>query len=114
MGKKINPNQAIIAWSKTGGKCWYCGIQLDPTKNLTFDHFVPKSAGGNSTADNLVPCCAKCNASKGSRSVEDFRRSLALAGAGIPTFSSEQTAWLKDHGFEFPEIASYRFYFETL
>lgn len=42
--------------------CRYCG---DTKKGLTMDHVTPVSKGGNTTYDNLVTACKKCNRGKG-------------------------------------------------
>jgi 5-methylcytosine-specific restriction endonuclease McrA len=44
--------------------CQYCGHERG---NLTVDHVVPRSKGGQSTWDNIVTCCAPCNRRKGDR-----------------------------------------------
>ncbi|MGE5636053.1 MAG: HNH endonuclease [Nocardioidaceae bacterium] len=44
--------------------CQYCGHERG---NLTVDHVVPRSRGGNSSWDNIVTCCAPCNRRKGDR-----------------------------------------------
>jgi 5-methylcytosine-specific restriction endonuclease McrA len=44
--------------------CQYCGHERG---NLTFDHVIPRSKGGQSTWDNIVTCCAPCNRRKGDR-----------------------------------------------
>jgi 5-methylcytosine-specific restriction endonuclease McrA len=44
--------------------CQYCGHKRG---NLTVDHVVPRSKGGQSTWDNIVTCCAPCNRRKGDR-----------------------------------------------
>jgi 5-methylcytosine-specific restriction endonuclease McrA len=49
-------------------KCQYCAIQL-PASELTFDHIIPVSKKGQTTWDNVVTCCKKCNAMKGSKSL---------------------------------------------
>lgn len=41
--------------------CAYCGKQ---DLNLTLDHFVPLSKGGELSISNVIPCCYSCNASK--------------------------------------------------
>jgi len=46
--------------------CQYCGEVL-PAGELTLDHVVPRSRGGNSTWENLVACCHGCNRRKGNR-----------------------------------------------
>src|SRR5262245_29743140 len=40
--------------------CQYCG-QRFLSEDLTFDHVVPRSAGGVTTWDNIVTCCVPCN-----------------------------------------------------
>jgi 5-methylcytosine-specific restriction endonuclease McrA len=50
--------------------CQYCGRQFAPS-DLTLDHVQPRSRGGESTWDNLVACCKRCNHLKGSRTPEE-------------------------------------------
>jgi 5-methylcytosine-specific restriction endonuclease McrA len=42
-------------------ECQYCG---DP-EDLTFDHVIPRSRGGQTTWDNVVTACSSCNLAKG-------------------------------------------------
>jgi len=51
-----------------GHKCIYCG----ETKNLTQDHVIPVSKGGNHIKENVVPACRSCNCSKGNRDVNTW------------------------------------------
>ena len=37
------------------------------TKELTFDHLIPRSKGGLTNWENVVTACSKCNWTKGSR-----------------------------------------------
>lgn len=55
--------------------CQYCGIQHAPVE-LTLDHVYPRSRGGDSTWDNLVACCKRCNHKKGNRTPEEARMRL--------------------------------------
>jgi 5-methylcytosine-specific restriction endonuclease McrA len=50
--------------------CQYCGRQPPPDE-LTIDHIVPRSQGGQSTWDNCVLACMKCNHRKADRSLAD-------------------------------------------
>jgi 5-methylcytosine-specific restriction endonuclease McrA len=43
--------------------CQYCGEGSD----LTFDHLVPRSRGGQTTWENVVTACSTCNLRKGGR-----------------------------------------------
>ncbi len=45
------------------GICHWCGQPTRPA-DLTMDHIVPLSRGGQSTKGNLVPCCKACNTLK--------------------------------------------------
>jgi HNH endonuclease len=44
--------------------CQYCGKR---SRDLTLDHVLPRSRGGQSTWENLVACCRACNGRKGNR-----------------------------------------------
>lgn len=41
--------------------CQYCGTGHE----LTFDHVIPRSRGGQTTWDNVVAACSPCNLTKG-------------------------------------------------
>ncbi|BAR98662.1 HNH endonuclease family protein [Blastochloris viridis] len=41
--------------------CQYCGTRED----LTFDHLIPRSRGGQTTWGNVVAACSPCNLRKG-------------------------------------------------
>lgn len=41
--------------------CQYCGSK----SNLTIDHVFPRHRGGETTWENLVCCCLRCNNKKG-------------------------------------------------
>jgi hypothetical protein len=54
--------------------CFYCGTLMSLTASstaalATFEHVVPKSAGGPDAASNLVIACLACNHAVGSMSV---------------------------------------------
>lgn len=50
--------------------CQYC-IKPFPPRALSYDHVVPRAAGGQTTWENVVTCCKTCNAIKGNRSCDD-------------------------------------------
>ena len=46
--------------------CQYCGLRF-PTGELSLDHVVPLSLGGQNRWDNVVCACTNCNKRKGGR-----------------------------------------------
>jgi HNH endonuclease len=57
-------------------RCGYCGVREDDVGGeLTVDHFVPVSAGGDDSDDNLVYACFRCNLFKSDFSPTDKDRS---------------------------------------
>ena len=50
---------------RDGFCCQYCGAKGD----LTFDHVVPRAAGGITSWANVVAACSPCNLRKGSNSL---------------------------------------------
>lgn len=46
--------------------CQYCSKGLTSAQ-ITIDHIIPKSRGGNNTFENCVAACHECNEKKGSR-----------------------------------------------
>ena len=55
--------------------CQYCGRQK-PTNQLSLDHVVPRSHGGQTTWENIVCCCLRCNCRKGGRTPQQARMRL--------------------------------------
>jgi 5-methylcytosine-specific restriction endonuclease McrA len=49
--------------------CQYCAKRL-PGKDLTLDHVIPKSRGGENTWENVVTACKPCNNKKANRTPE--------------------------------------------
>ena len=61
-------------------RCIYCGKSAyEDEAKLHADHIIPKSAGGSTTAANLVTACARCNHEKNTARVLDEASILAEA-----------------------------------
>jgi len=101
--------------SKTNGRCAYCGSGHG---SMVLDHVIPKSSGGGNADENLLLACWACNASKGVKSLEQFRLSRrCLAIFEEQRFSIGQMEWLERNGLldQLPIVPdTYVFYFETL
>ena len=50
--------------------CQYCGTQPGRAQ-LTLDHVVPRSRGGETCWENVVAACGPCNRHKGGRTPEE-------------------------------------------
>lgn len=53
--------------------CQYCGRRMH---DLTIDHIVPRSKGGEHSWENLVSACKTCNHRKGGKSLQEARMRL--------------------------------------
>lgn len=93
-------------------RCQYCGRRFN-TVDLTFDHVIPRSAGGVTAWDNILSCCVECNKRKrnnpadwsgrkgsGLRPLKAPRRptTMELLRAGLefidPTIKEDFGSWL--------------------
>lgn len=54
-------------FARDGFVCQYCGSRHE----LTIDHVLPRSRGGESTWENTVTCCSSCNLQKADRTPEE-------------------------------------------
>lgn len=60
-----------------GGECPICGVKEGRARKSKFDrdHIVAISRGGETVRNNVMPCCPKCNRSRGnSEMFEWFRK----------------------------------------
>lgn len=51
---------------RDGFRCQYCGDPFEASE-LTFDHVVPRAKGGQTTWENILSACVKCNKDKRSQ-----------------------------------------------
>ncbi|MBB5918410.1 stress response protein SCP2 [Nocardia transvalensis] len=61
--RSIPPEIKAEVWQRDGGRCAECGA----THYLEFDHVIPFSRGGATSAANLQILCRGCNRTKGAR-----------------------------------------------
>ena len=74
------PKQAIRfnrrnIFARDGNRCQYCGKRFS-TSELSLDHVMPRSRGGETTWENIVCSCVKCNVRKGGRTPQEARLTL--------------------------------------
>jgi 5-methylcytosine-specific restriction endonuclease McrA len=59
----------VNVYARDGFQCQYCG-ERKKTSELTYDHVIPRSRGGQTVWTNIVSCCSTCNEWKGGRTPE--------------------------------------------
>lgn len=62
-------------FARDNNQCQYCGKRF-PTTELSLDHVVPRSQGGQSTWENVVCACVECNVRKGGRTPKQAHMGL--------------------------------------
>ncbi|MEE9202474.1 MAG: HNH endonuclease [Dehalococcoidia bacterium] len=79
--------------------CQYCGRE---TRELTLDHVIPRSRGGQHSWENLVSACILCNHRKGERVLAEAKLKLIRKPMAPPPFFlvpyyylRNQPLWLK-------------------
>lgn len=55
--------------------CQYCSKKLSQ-QELTFDHIIPRSKGGETNWENIVTACVSCNRKKAGRTPREARMRL--------------------------------------
>ena len=89
-------------FARDGNLCQYCGKSFI-TSELSIDHVVPSCHGGQTTWENVVCACVKCNVRKGGRTpaqahmklitkpVRPKRSPLMAIKLGNPKYASWRT-----------------------
>lgn len=62
-------------FARDGHCCQYCGRNY-PTSQLSLDHVLPRSRGGETSWENVVCSCVRCNTKKGGRTPKEARMKL--------------------------------------
>ena len=78
LGTQRWKDQRLRVLKRDGYICQYCGQEATQV-----DHVISRKVGGSHDLDNLVACCAPCNARKGARSEGVF----LATGSTPPVFS---------------------------
>ena len=60
----------INVFTRDGHRCQYCGERHVASK-LTFDHVIPRAAGGRTEWTNIVTACRACNGRKRDRTPDE-------------------------------------------
>jgi 5-methylcytosine-specific restriction endonuclease McrA len=92
----------VNVYSRDGYRCQYCGVRFAASQ-LSYDHVVPRAAGGRTEWTNIVTACRDCNTRKGSKICDEagmwpvrapFRpKNLRVTGPAIDPVTAPQE-WL--------------------
>lgn len=63
-------------------RCQYCG-EKKKAGELTLDHILPRSRGGDNSAVNIVTACVACNNRKGDRTPSEARMPLLTSQSAL-------------------------------
>jgi 5-methylcytosine-specific restriction endonuclease McrA len=63
-------------------RCQYCGERKSVVE-LTLDHILPRSRGGDNSPINVVTACVKCNNRKSNRTPEEARMPLLTSQTAL-------------------------------
>lgn len=100
-------------YEKYGGRCAYCGCELE-YKDMQVDHVEPVYLGyGGDDIDNLMPACRMCNFYKSTFTLEKFRERLKTIPDRLERDFTYRMA--KKYGIvEEHKEETVRFYFENI
>tara|TARA_R110000868_G_C10377087_1_gene718984 strand:- start:100 stop:438 length:339 start_codon:yes stop_codon:yes gene_type:complete len=90
LAKKRFRQSIYEAWNY---KCGYCGGSAS-----SLDHIIPRFKSGSSNRHNLIPCCTRCNANKGSEEMKEWYKKQSFFSssslARIEAWIQQQTAFI--------------------
>lgn len=73
------------------GCCAYCGSSLGT--DWTWEHFEPRSHGGDDSAANCIAACRSCNSKRGSSDPWEFMRSIGRDEIRIRHVQAKVSRW---------------------
>lgn len=100
--KKVVKFSRINVLTRDGFRCQYCGAEKE-TRELNYDHVIPRSRGGKTEWTNIVISCMSCNSRKAARTPQEagmrlLRQpvkptSLPIAILRVDTLRDVPTCW---------------------
>ena len=80
--RRLTPVERRAVYDKMGGRCAYCGEQLN-YEDMQVDHVVALRSKGEDDLANMLPACRSCNHYKRGNSLEGWRRILEAMPATL-------------------------------
>lgn len=72
-----NTMYALTYFMKGRHFCYYCKKSF-PRTEITMDHMYPRSTGGPTIPQNLIPACKHCNNQKSDLTLEQYKHFLSI------------------------------------
>jgi len=69
-GKRGVKFSRVNVYQRDGYRCQYCSDRF-PASALSYDHVVPRAAGGRTEWTNIVTACRPCNTRKDSKTCDE-------------------------------------------
>lgn len=79
---RLTPTERRAIYNKMGGRCAYCGKQLN-YEDMQVDHVVALRSNGEDDLANMLPACRSCNHYKRGNSLEGWRQILEAIPATL-------------------------------
>ena len=90
MTARVPARLAAQVKAQASGRCEYCHApQILIGQAFHLDHITPRSAGGQTTAENLCLACSHCNIAKGDRTGATDPRSSKR----VPLYNPRTNVW---------------------
>lgn len=71
--------------------CYYCKKRF-PRNEITMDHMYPRSLGGPTIPQNLIPACKGCNGDKSDMTYDQFKTLLSLKASQRDSYANKINA----------------------
>lgn len=86
---------ALTYFMKGRHFCYYCKKSF-PRNEITMDHMYPRSTGGPTIPQNIIPACKGCNTTKADMTKNQFLRYLSLHSEVEQSLFASKMRNLKD------------------
>jgi hypothetical protein len=87
---KVPARLAVLVIARAAGRCEYCHApQILIGQTFHFDYITPRSASGQTTAENLCLACSHCNIAKSGQTEAPDPRT----GKKVRLFNPRTDAW---------------------
>jgi hypothetical protein len=76
----IRKERRLAIYIRDSFRCAYCGCDLRHAApaDITLDHLLPRSTGGNNESTNLVTACRSCNSARQDKPWVDYATGGAI------------------------------------